>query len=1204
MDAPATMADTDARLDFCVIGIGASAGGLDALRTLFSRISATPGFACVVVVHLSPEHESLLVQMLQPYTQMPVHQVVKTTALAPNCVYVIPPNANLNSIDTHLRLTQLEGRRLKRAPIDHFLRTLAETHAERAVGVILSGAGSDGALGIRQVKEHGGLTIAQDPREAEYGSMPQAAIGTGTVDVVLPIRDIPDELLAYCRTQPWVAKRGGDGNLAEAEASLLEKILGEVRLRTGQEFAIFRREVVLQRVRRRMRLRHVSSLAGYFAILESHADEPRALYNDLLLNVTDFFRDDEFGATTERVLREILGRKDDHDPRVRVWSIGCSTGEEAYSLAMLLLELSDGRSEGQLLQVFASESSSDVLQRAREGVYPQEIAASISQDRLERFFLYENGRYRVRRELRDLVTFANHDLFKDPPYAHLDLIVCRSLLHDLQPAMRRGALNLFYYALEPHGILLIEPQDELDTAGLFTRDSAHPRLLRRNTGPRQPLELPTGLRPFAGMSGENLGAPLVTGSWDAPTLFRHAIDGYIAPSVLVDHDNCVVHFSATASRYVRIPGGELTRNILQLVPKTIARRLVSGLEAVRREQRSWHSEPFVVLFEGRARRITLRIDPSAHSTDLVLVVFDDASAPRDTDKSSGEEQMVDQVLKLQSELEAVHEQLAAVSKGAAAAAPEERLQADNERLNALIEELESSREELKAVNEELVSLTDENQRRIETLAQLSNDLQHLLESTGFATLLLDRDLRVVRFTPLAAALLRLKDGDVGRPLADLRPHLRYEKLLADMRPVVEELADMQVEVESDDGRWFLVHAQPYRTARHGLEGASLLFVDITDRKRAELALRESDRHKEEFLAILAHELRNPLAPIVAGVELLRKGPQDTALVQRVSSTMARQTKQLVRLVDDLLEVVRINEDKLTLHIQQVSVVEVVRDAVAATRPSIESLEHELTVDLPTEELTVGGDATRLTQIFGNLLHNAARYTPPHGRIAVRVKREDEHVLISVQDNGRGIPQQSLGKVFEMFYQGHDGGVSDIGLGIGLTLAKKLVDMHAGTIWAESAGAGTGSTFTVRLPLAQPATADGPPARAGESENAARDRRVLIVDDNDDAAETLRLLMKSLGSCEVRTASNGPDALEAGARLEPDVVLLDLGMTGMDGYELARRMRAESWGKRALLVALTGWGQDQHRRRSEAAGFDRHMIKPADADALRSVLNSS
>ncbi len=1207
MESPNTVAIAEQpSADFCVIGVGASAGGLDALRTFFSRMPERPGFACVVVVHLSPEHESHLVQMLQPYTQMPVYQVVRTTVLEPNRVYVIPPNANLNSIDSHLRLTQLEGRRVKRAPIDHFLRSLAESHGERAIGVILSGAGSDGALGMRRIKEHGGLTLAQDPREAEYGSMPQAAIGTGAVDLVLPLRDIAEEIDAYCATEPWVARRGADGELGADESSLFERILGEVRQRTGHEFAMFRREKLQQRVRRRMRLRHVTTLEAYFALLQTQADEPRALHNDLLLNVTDFFGDTDLYSTLERVLREILERRDDHQHRVRVWSIGCSSGEEAYSLAMLLLEQAAKRSDDPLLQVFASELSSDVLQQAREGVYPQEIAASISQERLQRFFIYENGHYRVRRELRDLVTFANHDLFKDPPYSRLDVIVCRNLLRDLQPAMQRGALNLFYYALEPHGILIVDPRSDVTAPELFTPDSGQPGLLRRNSGPRRLLQLPAGLSPFASVSGERSGAPVIAGADDVPGIFRRAVERYTPPSLLVDADNRVVHFSVTAARYVRLPGGELTLDVLQLVPDGVGRRLKEGLQTVRREHRSWHSDPFTVLFEGRARRMTLRIDrasPSAQWPELLLVVFDETEERPPLERAAGEQHLLEQVLRLQGELEGVHEQLAVFSRNGRNAAAAAVRPHENEDLQAAVEELESAREELQAVNEELISANRENQVRIETLGRLSNDLQHLLDTTGFAVVLLNRDLRILRFTPLAASLLHLRESDIGRPLADLRHHLRYEKLISDIRPVVENLADLEVEVESDRGRWYMIRAQPDRSAQSGLAGATLLFIDITDRKRAEIALREADRRKEEFLAVLAHELRNPLAPIVAGLELLRKLPDDRALVQRVTTTMARQTKQLVRLVDDLLEVVRINEDKLTLRIQPVSVAEVVRDAVAATRPVMQNLEHEITVEVPDGSLSVDGDSARLTQVIGNLLNNAARYTPPRGRIAVRVTRDDSQVLISVEDNGRGLSAQSLKNVFEMFYQARESGVSNTGLGIGLTLAKKLVEMHGGHIEGTSAGPGRGSTFTVALPLAHGESVSGSSGAQGEEATAARPHRVLIVDDNEDAAETLRLLIKSIGGGDVRTASNGPDALAAAASLRPDVVLLDLGMPGMDGYELARRMRAESWGKEALLVALTGWGQEQHRRRSQEAGFDRHMIKPADAEALRSVLDS-
>jgi signal transduction histidine kinase/CheY-like chemotaxis protein len=434
--------------------------------------------------------------------------------------------------------------------------------------------------------------------------------------------------------------------------------------------------------------------------------------------------------------------------------------------------------------------------------------------------------------------------------------------------------------------------------------------------------------------------------------------------------------------------------------------------------------------------------------------------------------------------------------------------------------------------------------------------------------------------------------------------LAWNTLITDVQSVLDEVIELEREVQSADGRWFLVRVHPYRTALRGVEGAALLFSDITERKRAELSLQDSDRRKEEFLAVLAHELRNPLAPITAGLEVLKKLPQDPALHERVVATMARQSRQLVRLVDDLLEVGRINEGKVTLRMQPVSIADVARDALATVRPHAEHLEQELTVDLPDEEpLYVEGDAVRLTQVIGNLLHNSSRYTPPHGKIALRARRDGEKVEITVEDNGRGMSPEALQNAFEMFYQARDSQASGAGLGIGLTLARRLVELHCGTIAAESPGERLGSKFIVRLPLTH--RRDAQPDETTSAVPTTRERhRILIVDDNNDAAETLRELMRALGAGEVLTASNGADALAAAARLRPDIVLLDLSMPGMDGYELARRIRSEPWGKHVLLVALTGWGQEQHRRRSKEAGFDHHLTKPADPEALRAVLTGS
>jgi two-component system, chemotaxis family, CheB/CheR fusion protein len=1191
--------DASNKPNFFVVGVGASAGGLDALRTFFSRTSAAPGLAYVVVVHLSPEHESHLVELLQPYTQMPVSQVSQTAALEPNHVYVIPPNANLNSIDTHLRLSELEVRRVERAPIDHFLRTLAETHGETAVGVVLSGTGSDGALGLRQIKGNGGLTIAQDPDEAEYGSMPQSAIAIGTVDLVLPVGDIAEEIAAYCAMSTEASFPD-----QESDALLLERILGEVRLSTGQDIAMYSRAALLQHVRRRMRLRHIGRVANYFEYMRKDADEGRALHNDLLLNITEFFRDAGQYETLERALDEILQRKLSLDKRVRVWSVGCSTGEEAYSLAILLIEQASRRGVELKPQVFASELSPDALRRAREGTYPQGIAAWISPERLERFFVQEGGRYHVRRELRDVVTFASHNLFRDPPYAHLDLIVCRNLLPNLNAEMRSSVMHLFYYALEPQGLLLTGCGDGIEVPELFSHDSAEPDLRRRLNGPKTPLRLPPDLRSFESYVREERRASRVRApAGDSAAIFRAEVERYAPPSVLLGPDNQVVHFSASAARYVRIPGGELNLDVLNLVPDAIGYQLQSGLQAMRGGASHWQSRPLALVVGDRLRRVVVRIDrvaPDRNGAELLLVLFDDtADWPALADGAETVEAL-QEVERLRSELTRVHRQLAGVQAGTAGvAAGTLAEQQQRDELGNALEQLNGAREEVQAINEELITLHDESQHRIEKLAQLSNDLKHLLESTGLATLLVDTSMNIVRFTPLASELFRIQAADLNRPLADMHHQLRRPDLIAEVRRVIQELITVELEAESEDGRWFLVRAQPYRSALRGLEGAVLVLIDISARKHAELALLEADRHKDEFLAVLAHELRNPLAPIRAGIEVLRGAADDRALVQRVTAAMGRQTEQLVRLVDDLLEVARINTGKLTLRMGRVQVVDVVRDAVAAIRPFIDSLKHDLTIAVPEAPLIVEGDPTRLVQVVGNLLHNAARYTPPGGRIALTAREEDEQALIAVRDNGQGISPQALPHLFEMFYQEH---VKGAGLGIGLTLAKKLVELHRGSIGVESAGINMGSTFTVRLPLARSAADVSITDAIGNGAGALHKHRILIVDDNTDAAETLRLLMGLMGDDEVQTACTGAEALEVGASLRPNVVLLDLDMPGMDGYEVARRMRRESWGKDALLVALTGWGQDRHRRRSREAGFDRHMTKPADPASLRAVLN--
>jgi len=497
---------------------------------------------------------------------------------------------------------------------------------------------------------------------------------------------------------------------------------------------------------------------------------------------------------------------------------------------------------------------------------------------------------------------------------------------------------------------------------------------------------------------------------------------------------------------------------------------------------------------------------------------------------------------------------------------------------------------------------DHSRDELSFMVQLSTDVQHLLESTGVATLFLDRELKIVHFTQQAAEMFNIRRTDTGRRLSDLRHCLDYGDLLSDARRVLDELTPVDREVAGADKRWFLAKLHPYRTVAQRVDGVVLTLVEVTARKHAEDRLREADRRKDEFLALLAHELRNPLAPISAGVEVLKRAGSDPRVVAQVSATMGRQTRQLVRLVDDLLDVSRVRGGRLRLRLAQVNLADVIRDAVAAVRPLTETSGHELTIDLPDEPILMKADSARLTQVVANLLNNAARYTPRNGTIRIAVTRGGDEAIVSIRDTGMGIPPETLGRVFEMFYQGNDARVArNAGLGIGLTLAKSLVEMHGGRIAIASEGVDRGSVATVRLPIA-PNAEDPVPQRVRIRPENVGGHRVLIVDDNRDAADTLSLVVQTLGANEVRTEFSGAAALDAMPEFRPDVVLLDLKMPGMDGYEVARRIRATPWGRQLLLVALTGLGQEEHKRRSKEAGFDHHLTKPADRAAIEAVLS--
>lgn len=858
-----------------VVGLGGSAGGFAALREFFRGMPADTGMAFVVVLHLSPDHDSSLAELLQRETAMKVTRVEGTEALEADRVYVIPPRKGLKAIDGYLRLFDLPSDRTRHVAVDHFFRTLADTHGPHAAAVVLSGSDGDGAIGIKRIKERGGLTIAQDPGEAEFTGMPRTAIATGMVDWVLPVAQMPERLAEYMRQEgrvrlpPEEYPQSQEAPLVDDEAQLRE-VLSFLRSRTGRDFSCYKRATILRRIGRRMQINCVDDLTSYLACLRTLPGEAGALLQDLLISVTNFFRDGQCFAALESRIPELFRDKGAND-LVRVWVVACATGEEAYSVAMLLNEHARTLSEPPVVQVFATDLAEEAIHAAREGLYPTTIEADVSQDRLRRFFVKDHRGYRVRREVREMVLFAMHDLLKDSPFSRLDLVTCRNLMIYLNTEAQSRAVDIFHFALRPGGILFLGSSETVDDGGVLfaVLDKKH-RLYRQRPMLRAGLPVPLGPGTLAlalEMQASQQEGPRVAGpAFEHMQQGTHAVDrvqgnralpwGEVhlrlldrlaPPSVLVDAEYDMLHLSPRAGRFLQFSGGEPSRNLLRAVHPTLRIELRGALYQVSRsgEPVTLHAIP--VVLGDETVPVTVRAFPALEvSPELMLVTFEAGVTDSSTSEASTEVRVAEplagqlerEIERLKSHLRDTIEQYEASTEELKAS--NEELQAMNEELRSATEELETSREELQSINEELTTVNHELKSKVDELGHANSDMHNLMDATAIATVFLDRELRITRYTPSAVALFNLIATDIGRPLTDLKSELRYASLAGDARQVLDTLVSMEREVGEAGGCWYLARLRPYRTLDDRIAGLVLTFVDITERKLAQEALRSVD----------------------------------------------------------------------------------------------------------------------------------------------------------------------------------------------------------------------------------------------------------------------------------------------------------------------------------------------------------------------------
>ncbi len=1328
--------ETSGKSPSFIVGVGASAGGLDAIERFFDNLPRETGMAFVIVQHLSPDFKSMMDELLARHTELPIHLVEDGMPVEADHVYLIPSKAEMIIAGGRLLLSEQERGADRTLPIDVFFRSLAQDCGTRAIAVVLSGSGSDGSRGIRDVHEAGGLVIVQDVDSAQFDGMPRTAADSGLAHWVLAPTDMPRVIFEHAARR---GQRPQDAHPQSTEGAGVSAVYRMLQEEFGLDFTHYKPSTVTRRIERRLALARTQDIDEYVRRLRSERSELDVLYRDLLIEVTHFFRDEQaFRVLEEQVLPDLL-RREPREAPLRFWVAGCATGEEAYSLAILLEDVMAKLGE-RPVKIFATDVHRGSLDLAARGLYTKEALAGMSEERLGRYFTKYGDRFQVVPELRQRIVFAQHNVIKDAPFTRVDLITCRNLLIYLQPAAQQKVLSLFHFALNRQGMLFLGPSETVGALarGFDTLDK-HWRIYRKRTEARIPVDTrlqptpPAGPRAAAAAAavqptGGRYSLSQLLGTYDV------LLERVMPPSLLVNERSELVQSFGGASRFLRHRDGRQVLDVLELVEPELKMILVGGLKRALLEPSPivYRSVRIPEREGNRSYKVTIqRIGSRGGGAPHLLVAFEPVQATEAV--TPGTEIEMDQVS--HDQLHAMEEELSHTKESLQSAIEEletsnEELQASNEELQTSNEELQSTNEELQSVNEELYTVNAEYQRKIGELTEMSNDMDNLLASTEIGTIFLDSQLKIRKFTPQVAEAFGLVPHDVGRPIETFGHRMHHPELVADLRQVLQTGKAVERDLGTVDGRAFFIRVLPYRkkgevagvvitlidvsglktaedalfheryllnsllastpdaiyfkdargrmiranramAERLGLEspeaavgktalelpnqqvalelhrqdegvlrtgeahhyklerrtgtgerdpgwdlvtrlplrdrdgatvGVAAMFRDVTEQKLTDEKIQDGVRRRDQFLAMLSHELRNPLGAIVTATALLKAPRAPNGKTHRFLDILERQAEQMAHLLDDLLEASRVTQNKIHLKKRAVDLRAVARETADGVRPLMEARGLEFTTEIDDTALWIDGDPARLQQIQANLLNNAAKYTASGGSVLLQVTRENGEAVIRVKDDGVGIPADMLESVFDLFVQStrtldRAGG----GLGVGLTMVRSLVAMHDGTVTVHSDGEGKGSEFVVRLSLTdkrpepEPPTVETPrrhPLREGD--------RIVIVEDSADSRDLLCELLTDEGfACD--TAESGPAGLTLIERTGPAIAILDVGLPEMDGFEVARRLRRDPRHAHLFLIALTGYGQATDRAAARDAGFDEHLVKPVNVDELLRLL---
>ena len=836
---------------FPIVGIGASAGGLEALEQFLRHVPEGCGLAFIIVQHLDPTHKGVMPELLQRVTGMEVFQVRDRMRVKPNCVYVIPPNKDMSILHGVLHLFDPVAPRGLRLPIDFFLRSLAEDRKELSVGVILSGMGSDGTMGLRAIKEKAGVALVQEPASAKFDSMPRSAIDAGLADLIAPAEHLPEKIIGFLSHVRTITTT--ELTLEDKDQSGLEKVLILLRARTGQDFSLYKKNTVYRRIERRMSIHQINRIASYVRYLQENPQEVELLFKELLIGVTSFFRDPEAWEHLQKDAITALLKGRPAGVVLRAWSAGCSTGEEAYSLAMAFKETLDQvrPEESFSLQIFATDLDRDAIDRGRLGVYPANIAADVSPERLRRFFVKEDDRYRVGKEIREMVTFATQNVIMDPPFTKLDILICRNLLIYLTPELQKKLMPLFHYSLTPGGVLFLGSAEAVGSfTTLFAPLNAKSRLFRRRETliATYPIAFPPAFTPA--MSGGTKELLMMRPAVNLQSLADQLLlQHFSPPAVLVSDKGDILYINGRTGKYLEPAAGKANWSIFSMAREGLRFELGSAFQKATRHKEMITVKGLKIGTGGGGQTVDITVQPIDEPDALrgmVLIVFTDVATPpeqkikgRARSASSDNGRTLDQEKELQQcreELQTTREEMQTSQEELKSS--NEELQSTNEELQSTNEELTTSREEMQSLNEELQTVNAEQQSKMDELSRMNNDMRNLLNSTEIVTVFLDNDLHIRRFTSGADKLFKLRQGDVGRPLSEIVTDLLYPDLAEVAHEVLRTLVFSEMQVATNDGRWYAVRIMPYRTVDDVIGGVVITFANITTFKRSEVELHE------------------------------------------------------------------------------------------------------------------------------------------------------------------------------------------------------------------------------------------------------------------------------------------------------------------------------------------------------------------------------